>query len=224
VPQAADGVPSWLNAGWIERRSLRRALTGAGVYVRGVVVDMGCGDGRYRSLFERDARVYIGCDISAKSAADVRCNAEMLPFARDSIDTVVAVQVLDDLRQPARFFAGASDALKPGGHLLVTAPFFWRLHDLPNDYHRFTAPGLEALATEAGFEVVSLEPRGGFWATSGQMLSLYVWSLIGRGFFKPLASLVCGVIQLFAVGLDALHRDTRQTLGYTLVARKRADL
>lgn len=223
MPDSARPPSSWWDAGWIEKRSIRAGLDQAAPQIRGVVLDAGCGDGRHRAFLEAHGGTYVGVDAAPGSAAAVRADVTRLPFRDESFDTVVSVQVLDDLKEPERFFASARRVLRPGGHLVLTAPFFWRVHDLPHDYFRFTGPGLAMLATGNGFEVASLEPRGGFWATGGQSTSLYFWGLLGRGPLKPLATALCVLIQSLALLLEAVHSDTRQTLGYTLVARKRAD-
>jgi len=222
LPAPGELTVSWWDAGWIERRSIRGGLERALPYVSGVVLDAGCGDGRHRSLLASRARLYVGCDMAPKPGVSVRADVAAMPFGDSSIDTVVSVQVLDDLPEPARFFESAARVLKPGGHLVLTAPFFWRTHDLPHDYFRFTAAGLTWLAERHGFEVVCLDPRGGFWATSGQMTSLYFWSILGRGPAKPVATAFCTFIQALALLLEGVHHDPRQTLGYSMVARKLA--
>jgi len=177
----------------------------------------------HAALFRDRVDRYLGCDLQPAASPYLRIvgAAEHLPIVDASIDTVLCTQVLDDLPEPAALFEEVHRVLAPGGHLILTAPFFWRLHDLPHDYFRFTAPGLRSLCDRSGLTLIVLAPRGGFWATAGQMLSLYVWSVLGRGWAgRGLARSICGPIQTAALGLERLHADYRQTLGYTLVARK----
>ncbi len=218
---------AWSDPGCTERLSIVAGLERARPYVSGVVLDVGCGRRTYRHLFEGRIGRYIGCDIAAEGPArlaegalGVVCDAQALPFRPGSLDTVLSTQVLNELDEPALFFAECRRALREGGHLVLTAPFFWRTLDSGGDCYRFTAKGLARLALRHGFEVVALEPRGGYWATAGQMLSLYLYSLVGRGPAGAAAGVVCGMLQSAARALDGLHRDVRQTLGHTLVARK----
>ena len=46
--------------------------------------------------------------------------------------------------------------LKPGGKLLLTTRFVFPLHDVPNDYFRFTKYGLQHLLKD-GWEIIELE-------------------------------------------------------------------
>ena len=50
--------------------------------------------------------------------------------------------------------------LKPGGIVFVAAPFHYPFHDAPDDFTRWTLPGLKMLLGEQ-FEVVGCGPRGG---------------------------------------------------------------
>jgi hypothetical protein len=63
------------------------------------------------------------------------------------------------------------------GHLLLTSPQTNPLHYEPHDYLRFTSYGLEFLAREPGFDVVSVEPLGGASATVAQMV---IWPWLDR--------------------------------------------
>jgi hypothetical protein len=56
--------------------------------------------------------------------------------------------------------------LRVGGYAFVTTPFLTQLHELPHDYYRYTPSGLGHLAGEAGFEVVSITPRGDYFAVA----------------------------------------------------------
>jgi hypothetical protein len=38
-----------------------------------------------------------------------------------------------------------TDCLAPGGTILVSAPFVWRVHAYPSDYFRFTVEGVRSL-------------------------------------------------------------------------------
>ena len=91
------------------------------------ILDLGCGKGRFaRRLIERGAEV-IGLDPSAGMLAKatgldrVRGSATRLPFATQSFDAVIAVEVIEHL--PAKGVGAALDemqrVLKPGGRLAI---------------------------------------------------------------------------------------------------------
>jgi SAM-dependent methyltransferase len=51
--------------------------------------------------------------------------------------------------------------LKPGGYLILLAPFTYPVHAPVHDYYRYTPQGFRALAARYGFEVKTLRPGGG---------------------------------------------------------------
>ena len=59
--------------------------------------------------------------------------------------------------------AEARRVLKPGGRLFLTVPQSWEIHEAPRDYFRFTRYGLEMILRGAGFEELSIVPRGGYF-------------------------------------------------------------
>jgi SAM-dependent methyltransferase len=99
--------------------------------VRGTVVDAGSGEGYGAALLSRSART-IGVELDAHVVAHaarhypdvgfVRGDACRLPLAEDSVDGIVALQVLEHLHCPAEFVEISRRALRRGGALVVTTP------------------------------------------------------------------------------------------------------
>ena len=109
--------------------------------------------------------------------------------------------------------------LKPGGHLLLSAPHIWGLHEIPHDYFRFTCYGLQHLAERAGLEVLEVRPMAGYWVTAGARFCYYL-RRFQRRLFGPLMGPVYALIQCTAWALDRLHRVDSDTWNYLLVARR----
>ncbi|MFZ5539648.1 MAG: methyltransferase domain-containing protein [Pseudomonadota bacterium] len=72
-------------------------------------------------------------------------------------DLIIAEQVFEHLRHPARAAANVLRMLRPGGRFLVTTPFLIRFHPEPLDLWRWTADGLRAFLEDCGF--VDVETR-----------------------------------------------------------------
>lgn len=63
---------------------------------------------------------------------DSLCDAQRLPFADESFDNIVILDVLHHLGRTVRFFGDASLALKPG-ILPISGVFYRALHHQPVD-------------------------------------------------------------------------------------------
>jgi SAM-dependent methyltransferase len=163
---------------YLEQETLFGALEGAAQGVHGGrLLDIGCGNQPYAQLFPSVAR-YVGIDLPPPSGVQ-RCpsvwaSALHLPFIGECFDTVLCVQVLEHVPQPQQLMLEAFRVLSAGGRLILTAPQSWALHEEPHDYYRFTRYGLRYLLESAGFEVQSIEARGGAFRVIGQtFLNLY---------------------------------------------------
>ena len=137
-----------------ENRNLERTCAA----LDGIVLDIGCADSRPRRYLPHDAR-YIGLDYFSTATdwygtlPDVFGDAQALPFADNSIDHALLLDVAEHLPEPERSFSELHRVLKPGGSLTVQVPFLYPLHDEPLDFHRWTRHGLQRAAARHGFTV-----------------------------------------------------------------------
>lgn len=211
---------------WSGSRALIEALSHAKIkaalnrYCRGRVIDLGCGEQPYRRYCQ--SREYLGID---RLKGEIHGDFFKLPLGRNRADTVICTQVLEHVSNPQRLFSLIFRLLKPGGHLILTAPLVWPLHDEPHDYWRFTPYGLKFLARKSGFKVKSCLPLGGFMALIWQLIAIvlerpaYQNRLLNhlyRFFLKRFFRLVQPVVYR----LDQKKRLGGAALVYLLVARK----
>src|SRR5207244_1598218 len=99
--------------------------------------------GDLRSLFP--GRAYVGLDMRLGPGVDCVASAEKLPQADASVGTVIACNTFEHVRCFWRGFEEIYRVLRPDGILLVSCPFFFRLHQFPRDYWRFTPAAFEVL-------------------------------------------------------------------------------
>jgi SAM-dependent methyltransferase len=122
------------------------------------VLDVGAGEQKIRS-FLRAGTCYTSLDyyFTASEWYHVRPNvygdAQVLPFAPSSVDTVLLLDVLEHLPRPSECIAEIHRVLQPKGRLILQVPFLYPLHDVPLDFHRWTLYGLRNLAHAHGFAV-----------------------------------------------------------------------
>ena len=217
---------TYLNPLHIARRSLRRLLATARPQVRGRTLDLGCGGKRYANLFPEVTRS-VFLDLPTNSASEphvtVWGDGRSLPFRSCVFDSVLCTEVIEHVPTPERVFAETYRVLKTGGHLVLTTPQTWGLHEVPHDYYRYTEYGLRFLAETAGFRVERIEPTCGIWATVGQRLSSFFFFEFGAPrniVVQGTLAVVCAAGQIVFVGLDALFGHRGDPLDHLLVARK----
>ena len=148
------------------------------------MLDIGCGTQPYRQLLTSGpSRVskYIGLDLDGENyggenapTPDLRWDGNLIPLENDSVDTAFSTEVLEHCPNPQGVLTEIHRVLKPGGGLFLTVPFLWPLHDTPHDFYRYTPFGLKHLLERADFRESSIEALGGWDASLGQMLGLWV--------------------------------------------------
>ena len=96
---------------------------------KGLVVDIGCGIGRFRGFAGNLIEDYLGIDVVRHPGlpTDVRfaganLDREPIPLGADAADVVVAIETIEHLENPRAFVRELSRILKPGGWLVVTTP------------------------------------------------------------------------------------------------------
>lgn len=193
-------------------------------FARGHLADFGCGKvpyfGIYRGLTTQVTCIDWPGSRHETSHIDVYADLnEPTTLADASFDTILSSSVLEHIWRHEVIWREMARTLKPGGHLILTVPFVYALHEVPHDYFRWTRFALEKACEETGLEIVRNEAYGG---GVDVLADLTVRAL---GAASPaLAGFVGrGVARLLAGGLA--RRLSPKTydqlpLGYTLVARR----
>jgi SAM-dependent methyltransferase len=196
-------------------------------YVRGSLVDLGCGKaplyGIYRSLAGDVTCVDWPSSVHASPYLDQAVDLNgPLPFVDGAFDTIVLSDVLEHLAEPGFLWGEMARVLAAGGHLVLNTPFLYGIHESPHDYARFTEFGLRRFARQAGFEVLLLVPVGGSLHVMADLLAKHLARL-------PLAGVALARATQGAVALldrtrwgqrISARTSTHFPLGYFMVAAR----
>ena len=239
--------PYWTDLYW-----LKRSMTRLAPHATGRLLDVGVGERPHGDLFMQHVTRYVGLEYPpmvdnlcpgiwsmlerVRGIIDIWGDGGALPFRDGSFDTLLALEVLEHVPEPDVLMREFVRVLSPGGKLLVSVPFAAPLHQLPYDYHRFTAIGLRALMERHDLEVEVLEPRGNFAAVVGSLRAQHLMRAFGsRGqlhdgsvtvsrWRAPLLLPGIALLNLSYRCMSAFSKDTTYSLGYSVVARRRSKL
>lgn len=145
-------LPGAALGGWLARH--RWALSGR-------LLDAGCGNQPFADWYAPLVTDVIALDAAPLDGVSVLGFADELPFAAACFDSVLCTEVLEHVTDAERACRELFRVLRPGGHLVMTVPYLYPTHEAPYDFRRFTHFGVRSLLERHGFEVVSLDAKGG---------------------------------------------------------------
>jgi len=123
------------------------------------LLDLGVGEAHFRSLMGRF--FHVGLDFQphthARIVSDLR---DPLPFKDNSLDVVVASNVLEHVKDPQFVLEECKRVLSPGGRIVITVPFLLHVHQAPYDFYRYTQFMLRELLERAAFDDICIVPLG----------------------------------------------------------------
>ncbi|MCW1888694.1 MAG: methyltransferase domain-containing protein [Candidatus Moranbacteria bacterium] len=103
----------------------------------GAVLDFGSGKSPFREIFKS----YAGADIDTKDKEpDYLINTEsnqIIGVDNDTVSNIISIEVIEHLPNIEAYIKEAYRVLKPGGYLLIVAPFMYNFHG-SDDYARYT--------------------------------------------------------------------------------------
>jgi SAM-dependent methyltransferase len=210
------------------RISAARALTAYAqaipTYARGHLADMGCGQvplfGLYRDFV--DQVTCIDWPGSSRQLSHVDIFADLnAPLEIDdrTFDTIISTSVIEHIWRHDVLWSEMARTMRPGGHIIMGAPFVYQLHEEPHDYFRWTRHALERSCETNGLEVIELRPYGGGLDVLADLFA----KLAARK--RPRLGSLLATFSMRMLRSGPLRRFSDNTadkipLGYLLVARK----
>jgi SAM-dependent methyltransferase len=172
----------FINPFFIIRRALYQSIKKEAEKLSGDILDFGCATKPYQYLF-KNAKSYIGLDIENEGhlheneGVDVFYDGKTIPFEDAHFDAIFTSEVFEHVFDIDEIIPEIKRVLKPGGKMLVTVPFAWNEHEVPNDFGRYTSFGIQHLLHKHGFKVLNYKKSGHFAAVIAQLVPMYVHAL-----------------------------------------------
>lgn len=201
-------------------RELRRAFANVMMEVVGSdevpggkrVVDLGCGARAFESLLMTKFDEYLGVDLPGNALADLAVRRDgSVPLEDSSADCVVSTQVIEHVEDVGVYLEEVQRLLVPRGTLIISTNGHYRYHPDPVDLWRWTAEGLRAELTRAGFHVRLLRS-----VLRGPSAAVLLWQLttVERvpHLFRPLYQWLCQTV------IATIERRTTGELDHDSVA------
>lgn len=212
---------------FIIRKWIEREIKNIFINDNDKVLDVGCGtDPYYHKLIK--GRV-VCFDMKKSSSGNIVGDADFLPFKKGSFDKIVIINSFYYFKNPFKVVEDLSRALKKGGRLVMVTPFFYPVHDAPDDKYRFTEFGLRALFGDF-FRIDKIEPLGGFFTIPAIILHSLIKGLPLmapkhlKGLIKIVAYLAFYMPYILAqiIGiLDVFDKTKRWPTYYIAIATKK---
>ncbi|MDG2333050.1 MAG: class I SAM-dependent methyltransferase [Myxococcota bacterium] len=212
------------------------------------LLDVGCGDGRFLSLLERQGDPQwnpVGLEFDEGAVASCRAKGyeahceriedfAQRPDQKNRFDAILMLQLLEHVDDPARVCEHVHTLLKPGGAFIVETPNlggldyrlfagrWWGHYHFPRHWNLFRLASLSQLLASKGFEIDRAE----------YLISTSSWIISHRNYFKDRGwprpwwrffSYQNPLLLGLAVIVDQFRiRSGRETSNMRVIARKRA--
>jgi SAM-dependent methyltransferase len=167
------------------------------------LLDVGCGEMPYLSLFDPHAREVVGLDNSENPRASLVGAIEAIPVEDGSFDVVLCAQVLEHVDDPALGIAELSRVTRPGGRVLLSTHGTMVYHPNPVDLWRWTGAGLERLLRENGdWASVTVSAGSGTASSLAMLNAIYLEHLLRRTPLRPVRGAVVAGLNRLARAID----------------------
>jgi SAM-dependent methyltransferase len=187
----------WTFVLYMHRKKILDSLHKAIPYLKGDLLDVGCGNKPYRSLI--NATGYIGVDVDASghnhSEFDFTFDGLHLPFPDNSFDSLICTEVIEHCQDPQILFAEMQRVLKKGGYAFITAPMLIEHHEVPHDHRRLTYWGMKHLGAANKFTPVWIDDRGSVFAVLVYSTYLVIGQMLSR---RPFMDIILWISWPFA--------------------------
>lgn len=214
---------SWWSPDKIIKDLIWNDLVFASKYSKGKLLDIGCGNKPYKSIFEKKIDSYIGIDKEGEYA-DIKEDFLKIVFKESSFETILLTQVLEHVNNPVVFLKKVNKVLKKDGVLIMTVPFVGSLHEVPNDYYRFTKYAILDILQKTRFKTILIKEEGNWLLSISNLICFYLEATLNRFLLRYPKKVLQLIVQFSFFFLSLLpSRFTKPDLcpiNYLVIAKK----
>lgn len=192
------------------------------------ILEVGAGFEDHRALFAHCTYLNQEFRKGAPIEVNFRTPITDIPVPDGVFDVVLSTETLPHVLDPMGALREMARVLKPGGKLLLTAPYSCGVHGEPDHYYSgFTPYWYRHYLEKYGFEILEMSPNGGFFKMLGQENARVFWLFDRiRDRYDPetgeiLEKLFGEFLPKFLISLDDVCLIEQFTVGYFIEARKR---
>jgi SAM-dependent methyltransferase len=226
MPSIKYKIRSLLDPYFISSTLHREAMQAVARHVSGVVLDVGCGQKPYQKFFTKAIK-YYGIELPSYRGTheyiDWYADGFHLPFRAKTYDSIIIHEVLEHVPEPIAFLDELIRTLKPGGHIVISTPQTWGIHEAPHDYYRYTPYGLAYLCHKAGLTTDMEVKTNGSFATLTQRAIpfwIYLFPIRKNTILECLILATVFLPSRMALPIDRLLKKRGDTLFNIIVAKK----
>ena len=144
----------------------------------------------------------LSMDIDLNRKPDIVADAHHLPFKDGEFEVILSTETLEHVKDPFQVEREIRRVTASGGVLILSTRFVFPIHDLPNDYWRFSKYGLRELFKE--WDIVEIEAETKNFSTIGALLQRICFQSELR-FNKPMKLILFFIAWIFSK-IDGLTR------------------
>lgn len=176
---SADFRPSLFHPYYFIRKGLIAKIREHGHLLKGKMLDFGCGSKPYKGLLQ--VSEYVGVDYMNEGhphdneQIDVFYDGKTIPIADATFDSGLSSEVFEHVFNLEEILKELNRVLKKDATLLITCPFVWKEHEVPNDFARYTRFALQHILEKAGFRIKIIDKSGHFVEVLFQLYVLYFY-------------------------------------------------
>jgi len=201
------------------------------------VLDIGAGKAHFKTLLKN--MNYLAMDFFDYEPINVVTDiTKQLPFQSNKFDCLILSNVLEHVSEPQALLKECLRILKKDGILLMTVPFFIKIHQEPYDFYRYTPFCFEYLLSQAGFVKTRVENIGDIFDIY-KVIKKELFNVVNQNLTKNIKSRYLRIIprvflKIFEISINTVFQiikslkiftkakkeKTNYSHGYGVVAKK----